>query len=58
MSLMNLTEPSRNPTFTPPGWFDWAPIMVMSSLPGAMPNRAVLSFEKKQAGLFGASMWL
>ena len=25
LSLTNLTEPSRKPTFTPPEWFDWAP---------------------------------
>ncbi len=28
LSLMNLTEPSRKPTFTPPGWFELAPIRV------------------------------
>jgi hypothetical protein len=26
--LTDLTELSRNPTFTPPVRFDWAPIMV------------------------------
>ena len=57
-SLMNLTEPSQNPTFTPPEWYDWAPIIVMSSLPGNGPNELPVAFEKKQAGLFGASRWL
>ena len=44
LSLMNLTEPSRNPTFTPPEWFELAPIMVPSSLPGIGPQQPV-SFE-------------
>ena len=28
LSLTNLTEPSRNPTFTPPGWKEPAPMRV------------------------------
>ena len=58
LSLMNLTEPSRNPTFTPPEWFDWAPIIVMSSLPGNVAEPLPVAFEKKQAVLFGARRWL
>ena len=30
LSFMNFTEPSRKPTFTPPEWYELAPIMPRS----------------------------
>ena len=36
LSLMNLTEPSRNVTFTPPGWFELAPMMVEVGCPAVL----------------------
>ena len=35
--LMNLTEPSKNVTFTPPGWFETAPITPWSVLAATEP---------------------
>jgi hypothetical protein len=52
--LMNLTEPSRKPTFTPPEWFELAPTMVRSGCGEPLPT----SFEKTQLSPFGAMMWL
>src|SRR5262249_26008023 len=55
LSLMNLTEPSQNDTFTPPGWFDWAPTIVRSiRVLGGLPS----SLVKKQEFLLGVMMWL
>ena len=52
---MNLTEPSRNPTFTPPGWFNWVPIMVMSSLPGNGPKLLPVQPRRSRPACWGAA---
>src|SRR5262249_10629253 len=46
---------SQNDTFTPPGWFDWAPTIVRSiRVLGGLPS----SLLKKHEFLFGVMMWL
>src|SRR3954453_5998309 len=55
LSLMNLTEPSQKATFTPPGGFDWAPIIVRST---RLLDGRPLSLMKKQPSWLGGMRWL
>ena len=55
LSFMNFTEPSRKPTFTPPGWYELAPIMPRSGKSGVLP---VLSPLNWHASPFGGIMWV